>query len=64
LRRELRISRAGAYRLARLLGRRLGRRIIVSRAVLETWLAGGGEGAGAQPSGSRPGAASKPASAP
>jgi hypothetical protein len=41
LKRVLNVGRPVAYRLAKQLGRRLGRRFVVSRAVLETWLAGG-----------------------
>jgi hypothetical protein len=39
LRRMLGIGRPNAYRLLRELGRRVGRRLVVARAVLERWLA-------------------------
>jgi len=41
LRRVLGVGRPVAYRLMKKLGRRLGRRLVVSRLVLERWLAGG-----------------------
>jgi hypothetical protein len=39
LRRLLGLGRPNAYRLARELGRRVGRRLVVARSVLERWLA-------------------------
>ncbi len=42
LRRVLGIGRPNAYRLLRQLGRRVGRRLVVARAVLERWLGDGG----------------------
>ncbi len=44
LRRVLGIGRPNAYKLLRQLGRRVGRRLVVSRAVLEAWLASAPEG--------------------
>ena len=40
----LRVSRATAYRIARQLGRRTGRRLLLSRAVLLEWLEGEPQG--------------------
>ncbi len=44
LRRVLKVGRPVAYKLAKQLGRRLGRRFVVSRLALETWLARGPKG--------------------
>jgi len=41
LRRVLGIGRPNAYRLLRQLGRRVGRRLVIARVVLERWLADG-----------------------
>jgi hypothetical protein len=48
LRRILGIGRPNAYRLAKQLGRRVGRRILVARSALERWLTDADHGVGRQ----------------
>lgn len=43
VRKLLRLSRRGAYRLGQLIGHKLGRRMFVSRERLEAWLRSGAQ---------------------
>ena len=46
LQQVLPIGRAAAYKLARKIGVRIGKTLVVSRVRLDEWLAGGGDGGG------------------